>query len=492
MKRGLHTSLYVGFQYFTLSLVFSFLMMNVAAQGTLAAYHSPPTPPKQPFIHQDTSIHSIKDFFKKSHFSGHIRNSFMATINQGELSDYWTNATGGAIKLETPEFLGLQFGVEGIFTHSTATGDLLAIDSLTGKSAKWEREQYDVLRPGEYHDLDRLEELYLKWNFGQSSYVAYGKMDLNTGPLFLKRDGRMKPFVYRGLWSEINELPSQKITLGWLNGVSPRGMTEWFSMQEVIGINNNGVQSDGTAAHYHETAETKGIGVVGYQNQLPNISGLKLEVWNFYFHNLFNMNWLQLDYRGKHWLVGMQYVYQTALAHQNTLSYEQRYIQPNEDANVLSAQFGYQNKPKGWEVSGAFLHSFGTGRFLFPRELGRENFYVSQPRSWIDGQGDSNAWMLRFKYQPQKRHWKHFKLDTRFVRILPSDRDEARFNKYKVSPYYQATILARYKFSHLMKGLSLGLLYVGRFSEDKLDLSYNQTFYKTNFHHMNLIANIKF
>ena len=62
-------------------------------------------------------VHSLFDYVSKGHTSGHIRNYFMATINEGDLKDYWTNATGRAVCNETAEWNGVALGVKGIFTY---------------------------------------------------------------------------------------------------------------------------------------------------------------------------------------------------------------------------------------------------------------------------------------------------------------------------------------------------------------------------------------
>lgn len=437
------------------------------------------------FIHKDTSIHSLQDFLQKSHLHGHIRNYWMATVNEGDLKGYWSNATGGAIELHTPELYGLELGMKGIFTYKTFSADLLEEDPIVGKSAKWEKELYDVSRPEEGKDLDRLEELFVRFNFS-NSFVEYGKIDINTRPLFLRRDGRMKPFAYRGFWSEWEELKHQKITLGWIDGVSPRGMTEWFSIEEAIGLNNNGFEPNGDKAHYHESAEMKGIGVIGYENEV--IEGWKWQLWNHYFHHLTNMLWLQSDYQKENWHLGLQYVHESAAEFQSELDYDHRYMQPDEKANVMSLLMA--RKLGKFRLSASYLHAFDTGRFLFPRELGREDFYVSQPRAWIDGFGDLDVWMFRLK----SKDWllKNLDLDVRLSKTMTSGMDDYQFNKYNVPSFYQLTTMADYKFHNHLEGLELVLLYIYRGSEKDLDLEPADVFYRTNFHHFNLIANINF
>src|SRR5690606_20960073 len=115
-------------------------------------------------------ISQLKDIFTQAHFHGHFRNYFMSTHNQGDLQDYFTNATGGAVGFTTGNYKGFEIGVKGIFTYKTFGNDLGNEDPITGKNSKWEYELYDVLNQGNFRDLDRLEELFLRYRFG-NSYV---------------------------------------------------------------------------------------------------------------------------------------------------------------------------------------------------------------------------------------------------------------------------------------------------------------------------------
>lgn len=445
-------------------------------------------------IHHDLEVDSIdhvstiRELFKKGHFEGHVRNYFMSTINQGDLTNYWANAIGGSLGYHTAHWKGFQLGVKGIFTYNLASSDLNMVDPLTGKSAKWEMELFDITRPTEKKDLDRLEELYIKYHF-KTSYLTFGKIDINKGPLLLKRDGRMKPFVYKGLWAEFNEIKNQQIYGGWIFAVSPRGMTEWYSLNEAIGLNNNGYLPDGAHAEYHEHSNTKGLGVLGIESKITK--QLKLSLWDYYLHHMYNTTWLQLDYESKKWFAGAQYIYQFSDAYQRKLAYENRIYQPDENANIISLQFGRNIKQKQ-RVSVAYLHGFDTGRFLFPKELTRENFYVSQPRSWVDGFGAIDIYMVRAQLTATKEKWKGLSSDIRFERVqVPSSTDYAQ-NKYGKSSYFQSSIVAKYSFQKRLKGLHFTALYTYRFTENTIDLSPSQTFYKTNFHHLNFMLNIHF
>lgn len=440
---------------------------------------------------EDTTheVHSVKEFFTGGKVEGHMRNYFMATINQGDLKDYWANGTGGALAYHTDIWKGWQFGVKGIFTFNTASSDLNELDTLVGKSAKWEKELFDVNRPYVTHDLDRMEELYIKYHY-KSSFAAFGKLDINEGPLLLKRDGRMKPFVFKGFWSEFNEIKKLKLNVGWIYSVSARGMTEWHNMSEAIGLNNNGYQPDGSKAEYKDHVHTDGLFVLGGKYEItPN---WKLKAFNYYIHHLIDINWLQLDYNKGHYFAGLQYVYEFADPQQSHLDYENRYYQPNEHANVISAQLGWQSKDQKIKVSGAYLHGFDTGRFIFPREITREGFYVSQPRSWIEGYAEVDVFAFRAVMQFNKKGWSNWSFDARFQSIMNQGVDDFVNNKYGNPSAYQGIFLVNYSPKKVLTGVHFTFMYVGKYTPDSEDLTLSQTFYKTNLHHFNFITNIYF
>jgi hypothetical protein len=443
-------------------------------------------------LEHDSANHfsNIKEIFKKGHTEGHIRNYFMATINEGSLTDYWANAIGGSLGYHTARWHGFQVGVKGIFTFNLASSDLNKIDPVAQKSAHWEKELFDITRPEERKDLDRLEELYIKYHFKQS-FITFGKIDINKGPLLLKRDGRMKPFVYKGLWTEFRELKHQQIYAGWIYAVSPRGMTEWYSLNEAIGLSSNGYLPDGEHSEYHEHSNTKGLLALGYENDF--FKDFKLMVWNYYLHHMYNINWLQADYENKRLFAGIQYVHQMADPYQSTLDFENRVYQPDEKGNVIATQIGLKTTNQSTRLSAGYLHSFDKGRFIFPQELTRENFYISQPRSWVDGFGAVDMYMLRWQFTAEKGKYKGLSTDLRVSRIqVNSEEANYTLNKYGRTSYNQATLVATYSFQKKLSGLHFSLLYAHRFLENSQHLHGSEKFYRTNFHHINLMINIHF
>jgi hypothetical protein len=461
-------------------------LLVLLLNGSLYAQHDSDTTHQHQ--QQPHKIKNLKDFFFKGHAHGHIRNYFMATINNGALQDYYTNAVGGAIMYHTAKWHGLELGVKGIFTFKTFSSQLDQAGAISQKCAVWEMELYDVTRPAEGLDLDRLEELYLQYSY-RNSNIRFGKIDINKGPLLLKRDGRMKPFVYNGAWLEVKEITQHHFYAGWLYQLSPRGMTEWYPIHEAIGLLNNGYQPNGNKAHYQHHLSSAGLGVVGYEGRLAD--SLQIKAWNYYLDKINNTTWLQVDYQNNNWYAGLQYALQWVHPHQSTLHYDHRFQQPHEIANVLAAQLGYKFWNNRLNISFAYAHSFGGGRFLFAREMGREDFYVSHARSWVEGYAQRSDYLLHILYTPLHQ-FKHLSIDGKLAWVdLPHAQDYQN-NKYGKTDYLQTTLEINYSFDKILKGLKIGFLYTCRYTPDVYRTTLEKDYYSTNLHHFNLITEIVF
>ncbi len=118
-------------------------------------------------------IKSIEDFAKQSKWSMHSRSYFMSTINEGSLKDDYALAQGAGIGLLTVPVKGFQLGVAGYFIFNLVSSDLSKPDAISGGNNRYEIGQFDVTNPKNKHDLDRLEDLFLKYSYRKNS-IAIG------------------------------------------------------------------------------------------------------------------------------------------------------------------------------------------------------------------------------------------------------------------------------------------------------------------------------
>ena len=455
-------------QRFIYGLILSILpLVGTSAQHTS---HSEP----------DT-ISRFKDFFTKGHLEGHVRNFFMTTINDGALTDYYANAIGGIMRYDSPEFYGFHVGAAGIFTYKVFASDLNAPDPTTGEISKWEHELFDILDFDNFNDLDRLEELYIQYRF-KHGFATYGKLEIEDTPLLNPSDGRMKPFAFKGVWVHLKPGHEQDLHLAWLDRISPRSTVEWFDFKEGIGLLNNGFQPDGSEADYHEHLESRGVALLGYGRHWER---LKIQAYQWYVHHLGYTSWLELGYRQGEWALGLQYALQFPDTFQEELGYEQRYVQPEENGQVLSGEVAWQPGP--WTFKAAYTHAFDSGRFLFPRELGRDQFFTSIPRSRLEGFGNAEVLTFSGAYQ---FHPEGLSAALAYTELFGPETGDFEFNKYNLDAYRQWNARLDYQFHGYLDGLGIQLLYI--YKQNKADTSPEIIFNRSNYHQLSLVTNFTF
>ena len=443
-------------------------------------------------IHADTvvidnGVHTFKDFFSKGKFRGHIRNYFMSTINDGSLTDHYANAIGGSIAYKTANWNGFELGINAIYTFNAFSSDLTGTDPNT-MAAKWEMELFDIQNPTNKYNLTRLDELYLGYH-SKKFRIKAGRMNIDEDPLLKRRDGRMMAFMYQGIWNSIDLSSKVKMYNGFINGVAPRGMTKWYSMNEAIGITNNGMLNDSTKMNYRTAANTKGLLVNGFK--ITPVKALKIQVWNYYLLHMHNTLWTQVDFNTEKFGIGIQYVLQAADPYQRKLTSSQQYFNPDHLSHSIAFQLQYNfNKKLQFRMAQLFITN--DGRFQFPKELTRENFYTSIPRSWMDGLGNLSVSLAGLQFYPNDKLKKDLRFDLIAQYINSPDITDLRMNKYGTPDYLQINFGSRYNFHGSLDGLSINLLYIYRYCDLPSGMSFSKEYYKVNFHHINLIVEFLF
>ena len=437
---------------------------------------------------QETDSTSILSAFRKGTFSGHFKYYFMATDNKAGLTDYYANAVGGGIKFETSRFKNFQIGVSGFFVFNIGSSDLTVPDPITNNMNRYEIGLFDVEDPSNKKDIDRLEELYIKYHF-KNNNITLGKQLLNT-PFINLQDGRMRPTEVEGIWAEINSIKKIKLQLGYLFGMSPRGTVKWYNVAESIGIYPVGIDVEGLKSQYAGNLESKGIVLGGITYRLNE--NLKLQFWNQYTENIFNSAMLQTDYEyalteKSKLFAAAQLIKQDAVKNGGNIEPTKTYYEKNAKAVSFGGKLGWKNKK--WETSLNYNRITAKGRYLMPREWGRDPFFTFLPRERNEGLGDVNAFVGKINYKIPKA-----RITTSFafgVYKLP-DVLNYRLNKYGLPSYNQLNIDVRYKFGGLLKGLETQLLYVYK---GKTGNSHNNDKYvinKVDMNLWNLVLNYQF
>ena len=437
---------------------------------------------------QTSDTTSILAAFKRGHVNGHFRYYFMSTQNEPGLTDYFAHAAGGGLRFETAGFHGFRFAVSGFYTFNIGSSDLGKPDAATGQVNRYEIALFDVEDPYNKKDLDRLEEFYLKYNY-QKSFIVYGRQLINT-PFINLQDGRMRPTGVEGVWLELNEIPKTKIEGGWLSAVSPRGTTHWFNTAASVGIYPAGVTASGSKSQYRNNLQSKGIFMLGVQVQTGKY--IEWQVWNLLAENIFNSAMLQADIRfplknNSKFFAAAQFVRQDALKNGGNADAEKAYFEKGGRAAAFGAKAGWKNNR--WETSINMNRITKTGRYLMPREWGREPFFTFLPRERNEGFADVTAVMAKAGYQLPKQRL-NTSLAAGYYRL--PDIKNYRFNKYGLPSYLQINADVRYTFSKMFSGLEAQLLVAGKIKKGDTGNNKRYEINKVNVTIYNFVLNYHF
>jgi hypothetical protein len=344
---------------------------------------------------------SILAAFKRGHVNGHFRYFFMATDNASGLSDAFANAAGGGLRYETAKLYGFQFAVSGFYLFNIGSSDLAVKDSITQQGNRYELGLFDIENPYNRGDIDRLEELYLKYNY-RKSHLIFGRQLINT-PFINLQDGRMRPTGVEGLWMVLNESKFFKLEGGWLYAISPRSTTKWYYVNHSVGIYPGGVNINGSKSDYGENISSKGVGLIGLT--LQPYKWLNLKIWDTYFENVLNTALIQGDVKFEtseftHVYSGLQFIRQDALNDGGNIDQEKTYVNKGKHAMVFGGKVGIKNRVI--DLSANYTHITKNGRYLMPREWGRDPFFTFMPRERNEGYGNVHAFVGKLSYNLEK------------------------------------------------------------------------------------------
>ncbi len=375
----------------------------------------------------------------------------MATDNEQNLTDYYANAAGGGLRFETAPFRRLQFGVSGFYIFNIGSSDLSQVDFLSGQTNRYEIGLFDIENPRNKKDLDRLEELYLRYHHKQLK-ITFGRQLINS-PFINLQDGRMRPTGVEGLWIEASPHKKLKLEGGILYAISPRSTTRWYYVGESIGVYQGGVSESGTKSKYGGNTESNYVINTGIQYQ-PN-NQLQLKAWNLFVDNIFNTTLLQADYKyplnnKTALLIAAQNITQSAIGNGGNIDPALAYISKQSTAFTYGARIGI--KQAKFEINANYNRITASSRYLMPREWGRDPFFTFMPRERNEGMGDVHAFVLKSNaafYQSS------LKVGLSLGHFKTPHVSNTRLNKYGLPSYLQVNADLRYSFDGFFKGLDV-------------------------------------
>ena len=399
---------------------------------------------------------SLLHAFKAGTTHGHFRYFFMATDNAPGYRDYHAHALGGGVKFETARYHGFQLGISGFFVFNAGSSNLAEPDPKSGQMNRYELALFDVTDPDNKTDIDRLEELYIKYSNKRIAVTA-GRQLINT-PFINLQDGRMRPTEAGGLWLDWNPTKKTRLEGGWLYEISPRSTVRWYSVPKSIGVYPQGTNPDGTRSNYGGNLRSAGVFMLGVSQALT--ANITVKGWHLMTENIFHSTLLQVDGKwsidaNRSWVAGVQAIRQAAIGHGGNGDPSQTYFQPG----AVSQTFGFRTglEAKRWNLTFNYNRITDQGRYLMPREWGRDPFFTFLPRERSEGLANVDVVALKSGWSLPKMR---MKLTAGFALAnLPDVKDVAR-NKYGLPSYQQLNVDVRHAFVGTLKGWEAQLLWV--------------------------------
>jgi hypothetical protein len=430
---------------------------------------------------------SLVNAFKNGKVQGNVRYFFSSTINKGELSDYYANAIGGGIRYQTASFYNFKAVISGFYIFNLGSSDNIAKkDPITAAYSRYELGLFDITGKESISEINRLEEFCLEYKTTDFSLI-FGRQLLNT-PFINLQDGRMRPTVVEGLWGAWNLSKNHNFQGGWFYSVSPRSTVDWYSLGNSLGIYSLGKDATGKNSGYSGHTTSKGAFMLNY-NWKPSPL-FKLQAWDLLFENVFNISLLQGDYdytlnTGKLY-TGLQMALQTKVGNGGNENKSFAYYTNTEPVWIIGSRVGWKNL--FWDVSLNYNHISNTGRYLMPREWGRDYFYSFMLRERTEGAGGVNAINIKGGYKFSKT--RTLNLAAGFV-AMP-DAKNYYLNKYSVPSYAHFVFDYKYNFSRFLQGTEAQILYVFKPSTGEYYGNPGSLFNKVDMHLFNVVINFRF
>ena len=429
---------------------------------------------------------SLLAAFKSGTINGHFRYFLSSTDNSGTLKDYYANAIGGGLRYESGAFHGLSLGVSGFYIFDAGSSDLAAKDESTGQANRYEIGLFDVTNPEDLNEINRVEEFFIKYRKA-STKITFGRQLINT-PFINLQDGRMRPTAVEGLWLETAIQKKHQFQVGWLYGIAPRGTRQWYSTAKSIGIYPSGVNTNGTKSDYAGNIDTKGVALLNYQ--FKSGKGFTLNVWDVWLENVYNSALFQMDHETSKWsgklYSGAQLIFQQKIGSGGNEEPLKTYNTNENTVYTFGFRAGYKNN--NWDHSVNFNRISGSGRYLMPREWGRDPFFTFMSRERNEGFGDVTAFVVKSSYTLKQ----NTSLQLAYGYFSLPDVKNFELNKYGLPSFTQLNIDLRHKFKGLLNGFEGQLLWVVKWNQGETYETPKFIIHKVDMNLLNIVMNFRF
>ena len=405
-------------------------------------------------------------FYMNTQNSDQLETNFFANGLNTELNYSYSNLLGrlfkGKIADSTLQKHNLRLSVG--YSHIL---NLNSSDLSLGN--RYEIGLFDIQNPSlkSFGNVNRLNLFYSHKNFE----IGVGRI-IPMNPFLNAQDGRLRPTYIQGVQSTYvghskNAKLKYTVQFNFATDILARSTAQWKSMNSSIGIYPQGVSVSGKPAQYNQVNTTFGNVVffpaikLNYQYSEDKKSAKSIEL----NHHVLYMNRLMLTNMAtlihdhsinEKYNVGISamWIHQKFLVDSTGLSAEKRYAETNEISNVYSGQFSFNYKGRKTEHSLklAATHISKDGRYLMPREWGRDPFFTFMPRERNEGLGNVQAYTINYQLNRNlivpNAFLKSITLDLGYGNYKLPDVKNYTLNKYGMPSYEQLNVSMDFYFGY--------------------------------------------
>ena len=438
--------------------------------------------PRSDTLRQGSALNEV---MRNGTLVGRFRQYTMFTINSGELRDYHAQAFGGELGFSSQRWKNFQFRMSGAYTFDLLSADLTVKEATTGQPNRYEIGLFDVTNVRRDNQVAFLQTFQLNYerNAGRTR-IIFGKQDLNT-PFLHTQDGRMHPGIVEGLWAAHRSTKGVRYEGGYLYRMLPRSTSEWYTVGQSVGLYPIGRDAQGRPSLYQGNLRTAGI--FAGSVSAPLAGKWQATVWDVLVDNAFNTAMLQVQRgtRQDRWMWSAMAIRQDKVNSGGNVVDSLAYFQ--DDASwTFSTRFRMNLGRIRWQAN--YTRITAHGRYLMPREWGRDPLFTFIPRERNEGYGDVQATSANLIFDTSGG-WR-VQADAGLY-WLPSPAD-LRLNKYNFPSYQHYGVNAQYRFSGGWQGLAVQVIYLVKLPLTDDALTAGQTFNKVDMHHGNVIINYAF
>jgi hypothetical protein len=301
------------------------------------------------------------------------------------------------------------------------------------------------------------------------------------------QDGRLSPTVVEGVHAWVAPATNWKLS-GWaINRMNVRGSKDWLSVGETLGLFPQGRNPFGKPAAYLGNTASPWLGILELEGKMKG--GRSLRFSNTYAANVFATYWATYEKSSKKtmgtWTSGIQAGMQHGLGEGGNVDPLKQYKNSSDLNFAVSAKLNWKKGP--WETQLSATQVGGKGRWLSPREWGKDAWYTFIPRERNEGFETVTAGVGYISYRFEEAGMQVYTYAG--IHILPDPLDAAA-NKYNFPSYRQHNFGLRYVPKKL-KNLDFHLILVVKEPLTNQNLSTVQQYNKVDLLHFNGIINWK-